>query len=81
MKQFREALRETRSRQAGVHRQQLRIRGALHVLERQYRAAPAWPLGMAAAGGFLLGYSRRRLPRGVVSTLWSWGMLLVRGLL
>lgn len=81
MRTWRKALREVRMRRAEIQLQQFRVACALRVLEQQYRVAPVVPLGVAATGGLLLGYSRRRLPRGVVTTLWRWSMLLVRGLL
>ena len=81
MMKLQQALREVRAQRAQVHVQRYRAHCALSVLEQQYRITPALPLGIAAAGGAWLGYSRRRMPRGVVSTLWRWGMLMVRGLL
>ncbi|MDA3914905.1 hypothetical protein [Oleiagrimonas sp.] len=75
------AMRDVRTQKAAVRVHHCRAHCALRVLEHQYRIAPAWPLGMAAIGGAVLGYSRKRLPRGVVSTIWRWGLLLGRGLL
>ncbi|KGI79255.1 hypothetical protein [Oleiagrimonas soli] len=80
---YRRALIECRMRHAEVAAHRVRARAAVQVLEGQYRAAPALPLGAAALGGFLLGRHRPdwRPPRRAWSLAWRWGFHFLRGML
>ncbi|GAB3032315.1 MULTISPECIES: hypothetical protein [Oleiagrimonas] len=80
---YRRALIECHMRRAEATEQRRRVRAAVQTLDRQYRAAPALPLGVAALGGFLLGRHRPdwRPPRRAWSLAWRWGFGFLRGVL